>query len=94
MAENSSEALPPHASPDELVEFFESHDMGDQLEQMPEVEFTVSLKSRRHLVAIDEEVASQLTEIARTQQVSTEALVNLWLKERILNHSEEHKGTA
>ena len=89
-----SNSLPQHASVDELTEFFDSHDMGDYFEQMPEVEFTVDLKSRKHLVAIDEEVASKLSEIARTEKVSAEALVDAWLKERISNYTEEQKGAS
>jgi hypothetical protein len=84
-----SNSLPQHASLDELTEFFDAHDMGDYFEQMPEVEFTVDLKSRKHLIAIDEEVASKLSEIARTEKVSPEALVDAWLKERISNYTEE-----
>jgi hypothetical protein len=94
MAESSSRNLPSHASLDELVEFFDTHDMGDYLEEMPEVEFTVNLKSRRHLVALEEEVAHRLTEIARTQQVSAEALVNSWLKERISNLPKKRKSAS
>lgn len=68
--------------------------MGDYLEQMPEAEFTVALKSRRHLVAIDEELADKLTAIAKTERVSAEALVDLWLKERISNYGEDLKGAS
>ena len=92
MAENSAPELHPHKSLDELVEFFDTHDMGDHLEGMPEVEFTVVLRNKRYLLAIDEEVASQLTEIAKTEQVSAEALVNSWLRERISHYTEEPKG--
>jgi hypothetical protein len=67
--------LPSHASLDELVDFFDTHDMGNYPDKMPEVEFTVNLKSSRHLVALEEEVASRLTEIARTQQVFGGSLV-------------------
>lgn len=91
MAENNAQESFPHKSLDELVEFFDSRDMGDYLEGMPEVEFTVALRSKRHLVAIDEEVASQLTEIAKVEMVSAEALVNSWLKERISHYTEEPK---
>lgn len=94
MPENNSQPLPQHASLEELTEFFDSHDMGDYFEQMPEVEFTVDVKSRKHLVAIDEEVASKLSEIARTEKVSAEALVDVWLKERISNYAEEQKSAS
>lgn len=83
MAENNSQDLPRHRSLDELVEFFDTHDVGDYVDRMPEAEFTVDLKSKRHLVALDTEVADRLTEIAKAQQTSAEALVNSWLKERI-----------
>lgn len=92
MTESSSHNLPSHASLDELVDFFDTHDMGNYPDKMPEVEFTVNLKSRRHLVALEEEVASRLTEIARTQQVSAEALVNSWLKEKISNLPQDGKS--
>ena len=94
MLENNSQLLPQYASLDELTDFFDSHDMGDYFEQMPEVEFTVDLKNRKHLVTIDEEVASKLSEIAQAEKVSAEALVDAWLKERISNYSEEHKDAA
>jgi len=68
--------------------------MGDYLEGMAEVEFAVDIKNRKHLVAIEEEIVSKLTEIARTEQVTAEALINSWLKERISNYPKEHKGAA
>ena len=94
MPESSSQSLPPHATLDELVEFFDTHDMGDYLEDMPEAEFAVNLKSKKHLVALEGEIAVRLIEIARTRQVSAEALVNSWLKEKIANLPEERKGVS
>jgi len=48
MAENKSKNLPSFRSTDELVAFFESHDMGEYWEQLPEAEVEVSLaKSRK-----------------------------------------------
>ena len=46
MKENRSKTLPVFKSIDELVAFFETHDMGDYWENMPEVEFEISLKKR------------------------------------------------
>jgi CopG antitoxin of type II toxin-antitoxin system len=85
MGESSSHNLPPHTSLDELVEFFDTHDMGDYLKGMPEAHFDVDIKRRTHLVAIDEELVGKLNEIARMKRVSAETLINSWLKERILN---------
>ena len=46
MKGNRNKTLPAFKSIDELVAFFETHDMGDYWENMPEVEFEVSLKKR------------------------------------------------
>ena len=80
--------LPSFAALDDLVEFFETHDIGDYLERMPEAHFDLKLQRRAHLVAIDEEIVGKLAEIARREQISAEALVNSWLKEKISSHLE------
>ncbi|HEV7374593.1 MAG TPA: CopG family antitoxin [Pyrinomonadaceae bacterium] len=89
MKENESQKLPPFTSIDELVEFFDTHDMGDYLDELPEVHFDVDIKKRTYLVAIDEEIVSKLSEIARLKQIPAEALVNSWLREKILNYPEK-----
>lgn len=88
MAENKSKDLPAFASLDELVEFFDTHDMGDYRDAMPEVQMEVGMRKRTHLVALDEEVNVRLTEIAKLRKVPVEALVNEWLKEKISSHRE------
>lgn len=57
--------------------------MGGHFEQMPEVNFDVNIKRRTHLVAIDEDLVGRLAEIAKSNRVSTEKLINSWLKEKI-----------
>jgi CopG antitoxin of type II toxin-antitoxin system len=83
MAKSKSPALPKFESLDELVEFFDTHDMGDYWEQMPEASFDINIKRRKHLVAIDEEIIPQLNEIAKSRKVSSEKLINTWLKEKL-----------
>ncbi|HXU36693.1 MAG TPA: CopG family antitoxin [Blastocatellia bacterium] len=68
---------------DDLVEFFDTHDLGDYFERMPEAHFVVDIKKRTHLIAIDEEIADQITAIAKSKKTSSESLVNSWLKESI-----------
>ncbi len=53
MAKNKSKGLPLSRSLDELVEFFDTRDMGEYWEQMPEAHFDIDIKRRTHLVAID-----------------------------------------
>ena len=89
MAENNPQKLPPFASLDELVEFFDTHDMGEYEEDLPEAHFDVNLQRRTHLVAIDEEINSRLTEIAEQEQTPAETLINAWLREKISSYSEK-----
>lgn len=88
MTENNSHQLPSFASLDELVEFFDTHDMGEY-EDLPEEHFDVNLQRRKHLVAIDEEINNRLTEIAEQEQMPAESLINAWLREKISNYSEK-----
>jgi hypothetical protein len=83
MAKNSSKSLPKSGSLDELVEFFESNDLGDYLDKMPQANFEVDLKRRTHLIALDESVALKLSEIAKAKRVSSQKLANSWLKEKL-----------
>ena len=85
MAEN--EPMPKFNSIGDLVEFFETHDLGDYLDQMPEAHFDIDLKRRTHLFAIDDDLAKKLTEIARTKRVPSEKLINVWLREKILEQA-------
>lgn len=83
MEKNKPRALPRSKSVKELVDFFETHDMGDYWKQMPEAHFDVNIKKRKHLVALEEDIVDKLTEIAKSKRVSSESLINTWLKDKI-----------
>lgn len=83
MKKNKAKALPRSKSVKELVEFFETHDMGDYWDKMPEAHFDVNIKKRKHLVALEKDIVDKLTEIAKSKKVSSETLINAWLKDRI-----------
>ena len=89
MGENDSKKLPSFPSLDAMVEFFDTHDMGDYEGSLPEVNFDVDLLRKRHLVAIDEETNNRLTEIAEQEQTPAESLVNSWLKEKISHYPKQ-----
>jgi len=89
MAESDSQKLPSFASLDELVEFFDSHDLGDYEDDLPEAHFDVDILNKIHLVAIDEETNNRLTEIAEQEQTPAESLVNSWLKEKISRYPKQ-----
>lgn len=83
MAKSKTKTLPELNSTDELVNFFETNDMGDYWEQMPEADFEIKIKRRKHLIALEEDVVSQVARIAKAKMVSSEALINSWLKEKL-----------
>jgi hypothetical protein len=87
MPKNKSKTLPGFESVKELVEFFDGHDLGEYWDQMPECNFEVDLKKKTHLFSIDNELAVKLSEIAKSKQVSSQALVTGWLKEKIMQQA-------
>jgi hypothetical protein len=91
MEKNKSKTLPRSKSVKELVDFFETHDMGDYWGQMPEVHFDVNIKKRKHLVALEEDLVDKLTEIAKAKKVSSASLINTWLKNRIRRETKIQK---
>jgi len=64
MSENKSQNIPNFASLNDFVEFFDTHDLGEYLDRMPEAQFEVNIQRRTHLFALDEKLADKLTEIA------------------------------
>ncbi len=87
MAENKNNNLPTFDSLDALTKFFDENDMGDYAENMPEADFEVSIDRRMHFVAVDEDVAERLSEISKTEHLSSGAIVNSWLREKISDYS-------
>jgi hypothetical protein len=83
MAKSKSKKLPKFESLDKLVEFFEINDTSEYWNEMPEVLFDISIKKKTHLVAIDNELAKEVSEIARSKKVTSEKLINSWIKDRL-----------
>ncbi|MBM4457742.1 MAG: hypothetical protein FJ011_08265 [Chloroflexi bacterium] len=94
MAESRSRPMPKFTSLDKLVEFFDTHDMGEYWDDMPEVHFDVDIKRRTHLFAIDEDLAERVTAIARAKKVPSKTLVNDWLQEKVLEQMKTMPQTA
>ncbi len=87
MGKSKGASLPRFQSLDELVEFFDTNDLGDYWDEMPQAHFEIDLKKRTYLFALDGELASQLTRIARERHTPTEVLINSWLREKILEQA-------
>jgi hypothetical protein len=67
----------------EFIELFETHDMGELWDQMPEADFDIEIRRRKHLVALDDDLAGKVAKIARSRHVSSESLVNSLLREKL-----------
>ena len=83
MKKSKSKKLPKFSSLDDVVEFVDTHDMGDYWDQLPEAHFDVDLKRNVQLVPIDSKLAGQIQQVARSKHTSTEALINSWLREKV-----------
>ena len=83
MAKNKAKAVPRSKSIHELVEFFDKHDMGDYWDRLPKAKFEVNIKTRKHLVAIDEKIIPKINQIAKSKRVTSAKLINTWLREKI-----------
>ena len=67
----------------EAAEFWDRHDLGDYGDQLAEVSANVDLSRRTFLTALEPELAMKVSAVAEKQGVSTETLVNLWLREKL-----------
>lgn len=76
-------AFPHFSSIDELVAYVDAHDVGDELDAMPEAHFDVELRTREHVVTLDGDLAEQIEKIADMEHVPSQRLINTWLRERL-----------
>ena len=84
MEESKLKKFPKFSSIEELVKFFDTHDLGEYWDQMPEVSFDINIEKRRHIFTIEEDIADKITETAKSKKVPSQTLINPWLKEKIL----------
>lgn len=82
MAESRT-SLSKSGSLQELAEFWDAHDLTDFEEQIREVHFEVDIRSRRHYVAIDPDLITEVRRVARSRGLNVESLINLWLQQRL-----------
>jgi hypothetical protein len=83
VTKNKAKSVPRLKSIDELVEFFDKHDMGDCWDRLPQAEFEVKINTPKHLIAIDEKIIPSINQIARSKKVTSAKLINRWLREKI-----------
>ncbi len=77
MSENK---LPAFDSVEELADFFDKTDMGDF--DLPEAHFEIELRPQ-NAILVEPELLLRLQSIAAQRQVTSEALINEWLEEKV-----------
>ncbi len=70
------------ATVEEIGDFWDTHSLADYEDQLQEVDFEVRAQ-RRHRIALDPDVYTQIEAQAQRRGVSPETLINLWLQERL-----------
>lgn len=64
-------------------DFWDAHDVSEYWDKTKEAKFHVTLKKEPKYIALENELAKKVLHIAKKKHVSTETLVNLWLKEKL-----------
>ena len=66
----------------DVIDYLDTHDIGDELDAMPEVHFEINLPPRDPHFAIERALAAKLRKTARLRGISAEALLNEWVREK------------
>jgi len=64
-------------------DFWDVHDVSDCWDKTKEATFKARLKKEPKYVALEEGIAKKVLTVAKKKHVSTETLINLWLKEKL-----------
>jgi len=87
MIKNKRESLPEEfKNIEEAAKFWDTHSLADYEDLQIDTEFEVELKSEKNYFAVEKELSDNIDKLAHIKGVLPETLVNLWLKEKILEH--------
>jgi hypothetical protein len=85
MAKSKRDPIPESfRSIEEAADFWDTHDLGDYWDQTKEVDFKVNIKSEKNYFAVEKGLARKVAQIAKSKGVSPETLLNLWIKEKVV----------
>jgi hypothetical protein len=70
-------------SPQEIGEYWDTHDLGEVWDQTSSAEFAVAIHSEKAYYPVESSLSDKLHLIARRRGVSAETLLNLWLQEKV-----------
>jgi hypothetical protein len=93
MSEEGISSISKSRTLEEMAEFWDTHSLADHDDQTYEVEMTFDPAARRAVISIEPELMEDLRKTARERHVSTQTLVNVWLRQR-LDQQESPAATA
>lgn len=82
MSENKT-SISGSASYAEIGEYWDNHDLSEHWEQTQPAEFEVDMRGSSVYFPLERNLAEQLRAAADAHGVSSETLLNLWVKERV-----------
>lgn len=92
---NQREPLPENfESLEEFWEFWDTHSSADYEDLMEDIEVQVDLIRSKKYYPVAKDLITPLRIQARQQGISTETLINLWLKEKILEKVKSKEEVA
>ncbi len=89
MLKNKKQALQRDPLPEnfdsleEFWAFWDTHSTADYEDLMEDVDMRIDIRSSKVYCAVEKDLIAQLRTQARQQGVSTETLINLWLREKV-----------
>lgn len=72
------------SSYEEIGAFWSEHDLTDFWDQTKPAEFEVDIETEMRYYPLERDIANEVTRIARGRGVAVETLLNLWIKEKLL----------
>jgi CopG antitoxin of type II toxin-antitoxin system len=67
----------------EIGEFWDEHDLSDSWKKTKKVQFDVVLEPEATYYPVEKDLSEKIQSVARKQGVSSDTLVNLWLKQKV-----------
>jgi hypothetical protein len=71
------------SSYEEIVEFWDTHDLSDYWDQLEPVEFEIDIQGEEIHYAIDENLFKRISIVSKRRGISVGTLLNLWLQEEL-----------
>jgi hypothetical protein len=85
MGKNKRDLLPDEFKTiEEAAMFWDSHSLADYEDYQKDVEFEVDLKSEKNYFSVERDISGYIDKLAYIKGILPETLVNLWLKEKIV----------